>query len=291
MITVFTPTYNRIHTLGRLYNSLCAQTSFDFEWLVVDDGSTDNTKSFFESIISSSFNIRYYCQDNGGKHRAINKGVQLAKGQWFFIVDSDDYLTTDAIDTLNKYLKTIESDIKYCGVAALRVSHTGVTLGTPCSYETLDTDFLSYRMKYRIEGDRAEVVRTSIMRAYPFPEIPGEKFCTEAVVWYRIAQKYLVRYVNEGIYVCEYLPGGLSDTYIQIMDECPISSMIYAKEKTVYKNVPFLDKLRAVMEYLHYMRLAKYRLHQKTYPSIRLLFLLPLVLPAYIVRSIKRFLR
>ncbi len=291
MITIFTPTYNRSHLLERLYQSLYRQTSFDFEWLVIDDGSTDDTKEYIQSLPEDRFSIRYYYQSNGGKHRAINRGVKLAKGEWFFIVDSDDYLTDNAISFLNNYLEDIEEDNRYCGVVVLKVSHTRETVGTPCKYDILDTDFLSYRTKYKIEGDRAEVVRTSIMKKYPFPEFENEKFCTEAVVWNRIAQKYIARYVNEGLYVCEYLLGGLSNTYKQIMDSSPYSSMIYTKELISYNQVSFGNKLKISLQYVHYCKMAKFRFIRETYPSLRIVILIPLMLPAYILRFFKRIIK
>ena len=106
-ITVFTPTYNRAHLLPRLYKSLCAQTCKDFEWVIVDDGSVDDTKSIIDGFINdNSITIRYFCQENGGKHRAINRGVKEAKGNLFFIADSDDTLPEKSIETvLNQYEK------------------------------------------------------------------------------------------------------------------------------------------------------------------------------------------
>jgi glycosyltransferase involved in cell wall biosynthesis len=99
MITIFTPTYNRAYSLRRLYDSLCKQTSNDFEWLVVDDGSTDDTENLINSFIADGkVDIRYFKQANGGKHRAINFGVREARGELFFIVDSDDQVTPDAVE-------------------------------------------------------------------------------------------------------------------------------------------------------------------------------------------------
>lgn len=103
MITVFTPVYNRAYIINQLYQSLLRQTNYGFEWLIIDDGSTDNIAELVSQWIADTedFEIRLYRQPNGGKHRAINRGVQLAKGDAFLIVDSDDYLTEDAIDTVN----------------------------------------------------------------------------------------------------------------------------------------------------------------------------------------------
>lgn len=288
MITVFTSTYNRRQTLERLYQSLCGQTSFEFEWLVVDDGSTDDTRDFIESLRPVNFRIRYRYQEHGGKHRAINRGSRLAKGEWFFIVDSDDYITPHAIETLNKYLTGIEGNAVFCGVTALKIDLNGNIIESPCTYTILDTDFISYRTKYKMAGDRAEVIRTSIMRDFPFPEIEGEKFCTEAVVWNRIAQRYLSRYINEKIYVCEYLPEGLSNNYEKIMNESPYCSMIYAKERIGYANMGLGDKVQAVMAYLHYFRLTGYKLIPEVKPPMLFFLLLPLALPACLVRAVAR---
>src|SRR5690606_8327144 len=100
MITIFTATYNRAYTLPTLYNSLLRQINFDFEWLIIDDGSTDNTEKLVKdwSTRNNPFKIRYIKNRNGGKPRAINKAVELANTPYLFILDSDDYLTDDAVE-------------------------------------------------------------------------------------------------------------------------------------------------------------------------------------------------
>ena len=119
MITVFTPTYNRGALLRRLYESLLAQTVYDFEWLIVDDDSADDTESVVHAFVKGEtrFPIRYYKQKHGGKHRAMNLAVQLAKGKYFFPVDSDDWLPENAIELLISWLKEIQGVPSLCGVA------------------------------------------------------------------------------------------------------------------------------------------------------------------------------
>lgn len=288
MITVFTPAYNRRQTLDRLYKSLCRQTSFNFEWLVVDDGSIDNTKEFINSISEDRFAVRYYYQENGGKHRAINKGVKLALGEWFFIVDSDDYLTDDAISSLEKPLKEIELDNRFCGIVALKIDQDYRVIGTSFRYDVIDTDFITIREKYKKRGDTADVVRTSILECYPFPEIENEKFCTEAVVWNRIAQKYIARCVNKEIYICEYMSGGLTEIYEQIMDVSPYCSMIYCKELVSYNQVTFINKILFFMRYLHYCKIVKFRFIKDVYPTLQMFFLLPFIPLLCAIRYLKR---
>ena len=110
-ITIFTPSYNRAYRLLALYESLCNQTCFDFEWLIVDDGSNDNTEELVQTWLNESkFNIRYIKQCNGGKHRAVNHGVREAKGELFYIVDSDDILPKDAIECIMQQYLTIKDN-------------------------------------------------------------------------------------------------------------------------------------------------------------------------------------
>ena len=127
MITIFTPTYNRMSTLPRLYESICKQTDKNFEWLIIDDGSTDETKVLFDSWkkIKTDFPLRYYRVDNGGKARAINKALELAKGKYFFIVDSDDYIPDDCIESLNTWFDEIKNHEKIIGISGIRGSYTG----------------------------------------------------------------------------------------------------------------------------------------------------------------------
>lgn len=274
LITVFTPTYNRYYTLTRLYNSLCAQTNKNFEWLIVDDGSTDDTETLIRKFIPEGFSIRYYKQVNGGKHRAINRAVSLAQGDWFFIVDSDDYLRDDAVDVLQKAISDIEGKEDFCAVVANRVFPSNKVIGTNCNYEILDTDFLSYRTKYKIVGDRAEVVRTKVMKEFPFPEISGENFCPEGIVWNRIAQKYKARYINRNIYYCEYLYGGLTDKAELLKKQNPIAYAIFYFE--YFYRVKYLKyKLIALCEFwnVYSKTLMKGR---NIVPTIEMILLYPL---------------
>lgn len=257
LLTIFTPTYNRAHTLTRLYESLTRQSDFDFEWIVVDDGSTDNTESLIAGFAekNNKFPIIYYKQPNGGKHRAINRGVKLAHGEWFFIVDSDDYLTDDAIAVIKPYLKEVTPLADFAGVVFNRIYHNGETIGAKCNYDVLDSDFISYRMKLKVSGDKADIIRTSILKKYPFPDYPDEKFCTEGLVWFRMAQCYKARYINKGIYLCEYLPFGLTDTYDRIMMDSPKYSMLYYKELSTYSNLSLIQKGLSELGYWrHYVK-------------------------------------
>lgn len=213
MITVFTPVYNRAYIINQLYQSLLRQTNFNFEWLIVDDGSTDNIAELVNQWIACTreFEIRFYYQPNGGKHRAINRGVQLAQGDAFMIVDSDDYLTDDAIETVLKYWEQIKDNAEFAGISGLRMHRNMLVIGgKPCFDEYVDVTNLE-RANYGLKGDKAEVYKTSILKDFPFPEFEGEKFVTENVIWNKIAYQGLkLRWFNKGIIICEYLEDGLT---------------------------------------------------------------------------------
>lgn len=213
-ITVFTPAYNRAYIIETLYRSLQKQTFRDFEWLVVDDGSTDDTEELFQKILQdqNDFLIRYLKQENGGKHRAINRSVQMAQGELFFIVDSDDFLPSDSLEIITQVELSIPQTEKvhFAGVCGLKIYSRQQELGKTFSGEYLDITTLE-RKKCQITGDKAEVYYTNILMHYPFPEFDGEKFCTESIVWDRIAYAHLkLRFFNQNIYCCDYLEDGLT---------------------------------------------------------------------------------
>lgn len=250
MITIFTPTYNRRYIIENLYHSLQRQTIKDFEWLVVDDGSTDNTEGLFEEWKKeTSFPVIYIKQENGGKHRAINKGVREAKGELFFIVDSDDYLADNAVERIKYHYQQIKGDYNsYCGVCGLRCYPNGKKVGGGDDFGVLDCSSIDFRYKYNMKGDMAEVLRTEVLRQNLFPEIEGEKFCPEAVMFNRVAQQYKFRYFYENIYVCDYLPDGLTAKMTQIRMKSPISSMICYSELASYK-IPILQRIKSSINF------------------------------------------
>lgn len=253
MITIFTPTYNRAFCLTELYTSLINQTSNNFEWLIIDDGSTDNTNHLINEFVNhGKISVRYYFQSNGGKHRAINKGVQLALGELFFIVDSDDSLESSAIERVLFLYNTIKNDYSYAGVCGNRCDKNHLRIGGNLPYQQLTCNSLDFRVKYRIKGDMAEVFRTDILRQYPFPEYENEIFCTEALVFNRIAQNYNLLYFNENIYLCEYLEDGLSFNLDKIQKKAPIGMMIYYSEFASYK-IPIINRIKA---YIHFWQCA-----------------------------------
>ncbi|MDE5562400.1 MAG: glycosyltransferase family 2 protein [Clostridiales bacterium] len=213
-VTVFTPTFNRAYILPRLYESLCAQTCKDFEWIIVDDGSSDNTEELVGEWTNNDngFDIIYEKKQNGGKHRAINVGVQKARGELFFIVDSDDHLTPEAVELLVRWLGDLDDSHKFAAISGARGRDVstyigGVFKGNNDYVDAKNTE----REKHNLTGDKAEAYITSVLKKYPFPEFDGENFITEEVVWNAIAYDgYYVRWYKDIIYICDYLDDGLT---------------------------------------------------------------------------------
>lgn len=230
-ITVFTPTYNRGYLLDKLYKSLIVQTNKDFEWFIVDDGSTDNTRDIVKTFIDDNkIQIRYLYQENGGKHRAINKGLDNVNSELFFIVDSDDILISSAIEIILEKFKTIEGSIEFAGIGFNRGYSEREMIGNTFSSYYIDCTNLE-RGKNNILGDKSEIYITEILRKIKFPEIEGENFMSEVVLWNEIArQGYKLRWFNEIIYICNYLEDGLTINRNSIYKKNPIAHKMMVRE-------------------------------------------------------------
>lgn len=254
MLTVFTPTYNRARTLPRLFDSLQTQDCKDFEWLVIDDGSTDGTAGLFQRWTQkdAGFPIRYVYTENGGKQRAVNKGAMLAEGRFFFIVDSDDSLLPDAVSFVLKAFNTLPDDPSFIGISGLRGDAQGRPLGGRPKMggkPWVDASNLE-RPRYGLSRDMAEAFFTDKLRNYPFPVWDGEKFTPEAVVWDRMAlDGYKLRWFDKVIYRCAYLPGGLTDSTWRLLKENPMGyAMLFnTRLESEKKNG---DRLKQILQYV-----------------------------------------
>lgn len=287
-LTIFTPVFNRAYIISTLYKSLCQQTSHDFEWLIVDDGSTDNIKELIDEFIQDGkINIRFFRQKNGGKHRAINRGLKEASGELFFIVDSDDYLKQDAVDWIKKNSDEILNNPTFAGISGLRVSPNGEKIGGGDKFTQIDTDAIRIRTVYGVRGDLAEIYKTKILKKYPFPEITGEKFCSEGLIWNRIAMSGLkLRYCYKPLYVCEYLGDGLTAGRVKCRIESPEYSMLLYSEAINNPSIPFKTKIKYGLLFWRYSGKSKKSFGQKAkmIPTIYI----PLLFPAILLRKLNR---
>lgn len=241
MITIFTPVYNRAYIINTLYQSLRRQTCKDFEWIIFDDGSQDNIIEIVNEWIEmdkNEFAIHFYSVTNGGKHRAINKAVKIAQGDAFFIVDSDDYITDDAIEWIADKWRDIQNNKEFAGIAGLKILKNGKLTGSGelTFKEYVDATNLE-RDKYNLDGDKAEVYKTELLCKFSFPEYDNEKFVTEAVVWNKIAYDgYKIRWFNKVIYICDYLEDGLSKNIQTVLENSPRGWAEYLAGCNIYEQ-------------------------------------------------------
>lgn len=249
MITVLTPSYNRGDLLKNLYQSLREQIFDDFEWIVVDDGSTDSTSEIITHFKEDKkIVIKYIKQSNGGKHTAINAGVKISTGELIIIVDSDDTLPKDSLLIINNQYLKIREDATVGGVCGLMAHHDNIFIGNCNLLPQGNISSIDMRFKYGFLGDVCEVFKTDVLREFPFPEIYNEKFCPEDLVWNRIARKYTLYFFNQVVYYRDYLDGGLTSKIVKIRMKSPIASTICYGEM-LDLDIPIKSKIKAAINY------------------------------------------
>lgn len=207
--TVFTSTYNRAATLPRVYESLRAQTFTDFEWILIDDGSNDNTQELIKSW-QPDFAFRHWRQENQGKHVAFNRGVAAAQGSFFLNLDSDDAATPDALARFAAWCQDLPDD--FAGAASLCGDENGAVLGDEFPASPLDSCRAELRYGYKVKGDKWLCQRTEILRRFPFPEPRGVKFVQERAILAELSAQYRTRYFNEKLKIVHPGPARLSDS-------------------------------------------------------------------------------
>lgn len=261
MLTIFTPTYNRANLLGRLYKSLKEQSRKDFVWLIVDDGSSDNTKAIIDGFISENeINIRYIYRENGGKMRAHNQGVMLCDTELFFCVDSDDYITCDAVENIYncwEEKKNLYSGTKDVGgiVAHKGKSETELLGSTEfpknAGFSTLRGLYLS-----GFRGETTLIFKTEALKRHLFPEFDGEKYVPEDVVYDKIDSEYELIVMDKIITVCELVSEGYTDQAAKLRKDNPKGWHIYYEQRMVMTPVSVL-KLKYVSHYIVFSQLLK----------------------------------
>lgn len=225
-ITVLTPAYNKGKTIKRTFESLLNQTCFDFEWVLINDGSTDNTLEVINGFQTDKFPIRFTNKQNEGLNRTYNLGVRLAEGKLIFRLDPDDYLVEDAIESVIQYTQLLDSDDQLCSVAFLTKYSNGKIVGTHPYTEPKRSNFIDYRILDKGRGDRIEVVKREVLLQYPMPEIEGEKFCLESVMQQNIAEEYDALYIPKAIYIREYNEASITSNLVRVFSQNPEGTLL-----------------------------------------------------------------
>lgn len=250
-ITIITATYNRAYIIEKLYKSLQRQTYKNFEWIVIDDGSSDNTEELINqwSKNQNGFTIKYKKKENGGKHRAINEGIKSAKGELIFIMDSDDYLMFDALEKINSYENNIVNKKNIGGLVFNKSTSPNKTNNRLFGNE-FDYNYLKIKNSYQkhnklIIEEKLFVFYTEILRKFPFPEFAGEKFLTEAIIDNRIAHEgFIFKSYDDILWVYEYLNDGLSNHVNERFIQNPRGYFLWVKEDLKFQNKGPLEYIK-----------------------------------------------
>jgi glycosyltransferase involved in cell wall biosynthesis len=248
-ITIFTPTYNRGYILPNLYNSLIRQTNKNFIWLIVDDGSADNTELLVQHWINEDeIKIEYYKQENKGKSMAHNKGVCLTKTELFTCVDSDDFLSADAIETILKIWNTKKSETT-TGVLAYKGYSNGEIITEINDKTCIKTTLKNAYAIHGLVGDTMLIFRTDVILKFEFPYFDEEKFVPEAYLYDKIDNEGELLILRKVLYYCEYLKDGYTNNMAKLLKNNPkgyiayISLRLKADKKVKEK---FLDSIRYI---------------------------------------------
>lgn len=215
-ITVFTPAFNRAHTLHLCYESLQRQTCKNFKWLIIDDGSTDNTRELVESWVAekNDFEIIYEYKENGGMHTAHNRAYELIDTELNVCIDSDDYLTDDAIEKILACWDEQGTE-GYAGIIALDATFQGNVIGKEFPKDMHTTTLSGYYAQGGA-GDKKLIYRTDVMKKYPpYPVFEGEKYVSLGYKYLLCDQEYELIVLNEVVCKVEYQEDGSSKNMLR----------------------------------------------------------------------------
>lgn len=287
MITVFTPTYNRAHLLPSLYESLLRQTSKNFCWYIIDDGSVDNTKEVVNAMIAEKkIDIIYEYQENSGKHVAHNRAVERCDTELFMCIDSDDYLTDNAICEIENAWKKEEDKEKLSGVIGNCGDRDGNVIGTDFP-QGIKKEGLMQLYDIGKKGDTTIAFNTQVIKKYPFPVFLGERFLREHIVYDEIDKDYKFIVINKVLCICEYLNDGLSINATKIEFKNPKGAALARLHDA--KKTRGIKKMRKLSAYVLFSLIAKdFRGARREIGRIKAWMLLPLAAAGYLRYKIKR---
>lgn len=266
-LTIFTPAYNRAHTLPRTFESLCHQDNKDFIWLIVDDGSSDNTYELVHQWqqLDTGFEIRYVHKENGGMHTAHNTAYELIDTELNMCIDSDDCLAEGAVAAIYEKWSQVR-DLNYAGIIGLDADLSGNLIGKGFP-DNLEATTLSGYYAAGGNGDKKLVYRTDIIKRYPpYPVFEGEKYVALAYKYRLIDQDYKLAVLNKVLCNVEYQPDGSSRTMWKQYLNNPKGFAFWRK---VCMQYPY-SKKRMFIDSVHYVSssiLAKNKNYVKESPQ------------------------
>lgn len=256
-LTIFTPTYNRIELLTKLYKSLLRQTNNNFTWLIIDDGSSDDTtKIVLDWVKKSLIDIKYVYQDNSGKHVAHNKAIELSKTDLFVCVDSDDILTDNAVNLILNYWHKDKVDYSFVGYCFRKGDMNANPTGKNWINDNRTISFFDLYEEYRYRGELVLVWITKALKKFKFPIFKEEKFVTENVLYYQASYTKQVKLLNDIFYLFEYKPDGYTKQGDKLYYRNPYGYAIYRYQAGVLSN-SLVKKIRWIARYKGWIKAFK----------------------------------
>lgn len=249
-ITVFTLTYNRAYCLHKCYESLLRQTSDDFVWLVVDDGSTDNTRQLVKHWQEEckKFKINYFYKKNGGMHSGYNAAYPIIETELSMAVDSDDYLTDNAIEIIVNFWKENKNPT-VAGIVGLDIDTTGSVVGDKLP-DIKQIKIYDFYNRYHLKGDKKMVYRTELMRQIKAPEFPNERLFPTCYRYYLLDLKYDMLVFNEPLCIVDYAEDGFTKNIIKHYKKNIKSYVYYRKFIMTYPYATLAHKYRFCIHYV-----------------------------------------
>ena len=265
-LTVFTPTFNRAYTLHKCYESLKRQTSKDFIWLIIDDGSSDNTKEIVDKWISENeVEIRYYYQKNQGMHGAHNIAYELIETEINSCIDSDDYMTDDAVEKIVAFWNK-NRDRGLAGFVALDAYENGEVIGTRLPDDIYETTYFDIYNTLGVKGDKKFIYRSDLTRLYPYPIFDGEKYVSLAYKYAKFDENYKMGLMNEVVCIVEYMEDGSSLNMFKQYRKNPKGFAFIRIENMKNKRLSLRNKFKECIHYVSSSIISKNSLFLKDVP-------------------------
>ncbi len=286
-LTVFTPAYNRAHTITRTYESLCRQTCTDFIWLVVDDGSKDNTRELVNGWQKEGkIHIDYVYQENQGMHGAHNTAYAHTTTELNTCIDSDDWMPDDAVEKIINFWKEKGSD-KYAGIIGLDYNVQGKLLGTPFPEGLQETTLRGFYFNGG-KGDKKLVYRTDVIKKYPpYPLFEGEKYFSLGYKYNLIDMDYKLLTLNEPLVIVDYQLDGSSHIMYKQYWNNP-NGFMYLRKFDMKTHPSWKARFRSCIHYVsHCIRAKKYTKMLSTPMPIATFFAIPFGIVLYFVTRYK----
>lgn len=255
-LTVFTPSYNRAYCLHQCYESLLRQTCTDFEWLIIDDGSTDNTRELVQGWIEDArIPVRYIYKENGGMHTGYNVAYDNIQTELAVCIDSDDYMPDDAVEKIVTFWQENKDD-RYAGIIGLDITAKGDLIGTRLPDVKSATVYDLYN-RMGVKGDKKQVYRTELIRPFRSPQFEGEKLFPTCYKYFLVDLTHEMLVLNEPFVVVEYLPDGYTKNIIKLYKKNLKNFIFYRKFIMTYPNATLWHRYRFAIHYVAESLLAK----------------------------------